>query len=157
VAATFHRANRNVIVEALFFSIPAPGGFMVKLTEAPSPVTLVVLRMFSGLFKFQWAVYQGRIPPSREWWTPSWFELARAYGLVSAYLAATLAAAWRGPLSLRLLNATAFVTALAVPWFAVGHTELRYYLFPRIVFAVTALHWLALALTSALARRRANA
>jgi hypothetical protein len=156
VAAGFHRPNGNVSVEALFFSIPQPGAFMVKLTEAPTSVTLMVLRMFAGLFKFQWAVYQGRIPPSLEWWTPSALELARAYVLVGAYVVVTVAALFRAPLTLRLLNATALPTALAVPWIATGHTELRYYLLPRIVLAITVLVWLARALGSVLAGRRAR-
>jgi hypothetical protein len=143
VAGTFGRPNKHLIIEALFFSIPEQGGFMVKLTEARSPVSVIVLRLFSGLFKFQWAVYQGRIAPSLEWWTPSRFELARAYALVGAYAALTLGSIFRGPVSLRLLNATALMTALAVPWFGVGHTELRYFLLPRIVLWITVLYWLA--------------
>lgn len=157
VAATFGRPNKHLIIEALFFSIPDQGGFMVKLTAARSPVTVVVLRLFSGLFKFQWAVYQGRIAPSREWWTPTFFELARAYVFVGAYLVLTIASIFRGPTSLRLLNATAIVAALAVPWFGVGHTELRYFLLPRIVLAITLLYWVARGARGAWGRRAATA
>lgn len=143
VAGTFGRPNKELIIEALFFTIPEQGGFMVKLTEARSFASVIVLRLFSGLFKFQWAVYQGRISPSLEWWTPSHFELARAYALVGAYAVLTLGSIFRGPVSLRLLNATALLSALAVPWFGVGHSELRYFLIPRIVLGITALYSLA--------------
>ena len=64
--------------------------------------------------------------------------------LVRAMLALTLFTAWRGPVALRLLNLTALLSALAVPWFGVGHTELRYFLLPRIVLWVTAVYWAAL-------------
>lgn len=143
VAGTFGRPNKELIIEGLFFTIPEQGGFMVKLTKPRSFVSVIALRLFSGLFKFQWAVYQGSIAPSREWWTPSSFEVARAYALVGAYAALTLGSFFRGPSSLRLLNATSLMCALAVPWFGVGHTELRYFLLPRIVLWITAFYWLA--------------
>jgi hypothetical protein len=143
VAETFGRPNKHLIIEALFYSTPQPGGFMVKLTEARSWPTVIVLRLFSGLFKFQWAVYQGRIPPALEWWTPTAFELARAFTAVLGWAALTVYTALRGPLSLRLLNGTALLSALVVPAFGVGHSEPRYFLFPRLVLAVTAAYWLA--------------
>jgi hypothetical protein len=154
LAYTFARPYKDRVVEALFFSIPQPGGFMVKLAQPKSYASLIVLRMFSGLFQFQWAVYQGRIAPSREWWTPTAFEMLRAWACVLAYLALTLATMVRGPQALRLLNATALLSALAVPWLAVGHTELRYYLLPRIVLWITAIYWAALAVRTARGRPR---
>jgi hypothetical protein len=152
VAGTFGRPHKERIVEALFFSIPHEGGFMVKLTQEASLLSVLVLRLWSGLFQFQWAVYQGYVAPGREWWTPSAWEMARAYGLVGGYLALTVVTVLRGPVSLRLLDATALLTALAVPWFGVGHTEQRYFLYPRIVLWITAVYWLARGVASARAR-----
>jgi hypothetical protein len=154
VAETFGRPNKHLIVEALFFSIPEPGGFMVKLTEARSWATVIVLRLFAGLFHFQWAVYQGRIAPGLEWWTPTTFELARAWLVVGGWTAMTALTTWRGPLSLRLLNGTAFLSALAVPFFGVGHSEPRYFLLPRIVLAITAVYWAARAARRSASRSR---
>ena len=151
VAETFGRPDKHLIVEALFFSIPEPNGFMVKLTEARGWLTVGVLRLFAGLFHFQWAVYQGYVAPGREWWTPTAFEIARAYATVGAWAALSVGAAWRGPVSLRLLNGTAFLCALAVPFFGVGHAEPRYFLFPRLVLAVTAIY------AAAVLARRARA
>jgi hypothetical protein len=145
VAATFGRPHKERIVEALFFSTPHPGGFMVKLAEPTNFASVIVLRLFSGLFQFQWAVYQGAIPPSREWWTPTTFEMLRAWACVLAWLALSVFTLLRGTVALRLLNMTALLSALAVPWFGVGHTELRYYLLPRIVLWITVVYWSALA------------
>ena len=148
VAATFGRPNKHLIVEAMFYSLPEPNGFMVKLTEARSWPTVIVLRLFSGLFEFQWAVYQGRLSPALEWWTPTAFELARAFAGVGGWAALTVVTSWRGPTSLRLLNATALPCALIVPAFGVGHSEARYFLFPRLVLAITAVYWIARAVRS---------
>jgi hypothetical protein len=137
VAETFGRPNKHLIIEALFFSIPQPNGFMVKLTEARGWITVGVLRLSAGLFHFQWAVYQGYVAPSREWWTPTTFEIARAWAAVGAWAALSIGTALRGPLALRLLNGTALLCALAVPFFGVGHSEPRYFLFPRLVLAIT--------------------
>jgi hypothetical protein len=149
VAGTFGRPHKERIVEALFFSVPQPGGFMVKLAEPHNFASVIVLRLFSGLFKFQWAVYQGHIAPSREWWTPSAFEMLRAWACVIAYLALSVFTVLRGPVALRLLGFTALLSALAVPWFGVGHTELRYFLLPRLVLWITALYWAARAVRAA--------
>ena len=154
VAATFGRPNKERIVEALFFTSPYQGGFMVKLAEPRSFATVIVLRLFSGLFKFQWAVYQGHVDTAREWWTPTLFEIARAYAMVAAWAALAVGTFLRGPVSLRLLSATAVPSALAVPWFGVGHTELRYFLFPRIVLGITVLYWLGRGLARARQSRR---
>ena len=144
VAETFGRPNKHLIIEGLFFSIPGPNSFMVKLTEARSWLTVGVLRLCAGLFHFQWAVYQGYVAPSREWWTPTALEIARAYAAVGAWALLSVGAALRGPVSLRLLNGTALPCALAVPFFGVGHAEPRYFLFPRLVLAITAIYALAL-------------
>jgi hypothetical protein len=143
VAGNFDRPHKELIVESLFFSIPPESGFMVKLTEPRSFATVIALRLYKGLCQFQWAVYQGNIAPSREWWTPTLFDIARAWTFVAAWAGLSLATFLRGPVSLRLLGATAFLSALAVPWFGVGHTELRYFLFPRIVLWVTVAYWLS--------------
>jgi hypothetical protein len=149
VAGTFGRPHKDRIVEALFFSIPQQGGFMVKLAEPRSLASVIALRLFSGLFQFQWAVYQGHIAPGREWWTPTTLEMLRAWAGVLAWLALSVFTVARGPRALRLLNLTALLSALAVPWFGVGHTELRYYLLPRLVLWVTAVYWTAHAIRAA--------
>ena len=105
-----------------------------------------MLRLFRGLFGFEWAVYHGA--PSRgRVWDPETSELARASLLVLAYFAVTGWAIRKGTASLKLINLNAAAQALLMA--VLVHTELRYYALPRSVLWLTA----ALGLLAAFPRR----
>src|SRR6185295_13055303 len=95
------------------------------------------LRLYRGLFGFEWTIYH-TVAARGPWWTLGTAEWAGAWLLVLAFLAVSAAIVWRGPPSLRLLNAVS--AGIAVTTAVVEHTELRYYMLPRTVL------WLSLAL-----------
>jgi hypothetical protein len=130
----FAYPGRDWGVEAVFHTMPAETAYMVRATTAISRPTLLALRLHRGLFGFEWAVYHQEAWRGR-WWTPSLGELAWAWLSVLAYLTGSAWAAWRAPASLRLLNAIGLSTALITA--AIAHTELRYYLLPRLVLWLT--------------------
>jgi len=135
-------------IEAIAFNLPAQGAFMVKVTNEVSYPTFIVLKLFRGLFRFEWAVYLGEVSRSREFWTLGRWDFVGAYGLVGLYGLFTAWAIRRGPAPLALLNINAVLVALFTA--VLGHTEIRYYMLPRIALAATLLYHLF-----ALARRAA--
>jgi hypothetical protein len=137
----FSYPGRDWGVEAVIYALPAPGAYLTQVTTAISYPTLLALRVYRGLFGFEWAVYHGEAWRAREW-ALGWWERGAAWLLVLGYVAGSGWAAWRtSPASLRLLNALAVGTALITA--VVEHTELRYYILPRAVLWLT-LGWLCL-------------
>ena len=141
----FDYAGRERGIEAVFFTTPAPAAYLTQVAGDIGPITVAALRLYRGLFGFEWAVYH--MEPTRPpVWTLSTAELVAAWALVIGYLAFSALVAWRAPFGLRLLNLAgagyAFMTALLM------HTEIRYYAFPRTVF------WLAIVLLVAHAIHR---
>lgn len=132
--ANFSYVGREWGVEAVIYTLPAPAAYMVRATGDVSHPTLLALRLFRGLFGFEWAVYRGEASRG-PWWALSPVELGAAWLIVLAYLAISSWSAWRAPVSLRLLNGVGGLSALLTA--AVEHTELRYYVFPRAVLWVT--------------------
>jgi hypothetical protein len=132
--AHFTYPGREMGVETVIYTVPRPDAYLTHVTTPISHPTLWVLHLYSGVFHFEWAVYHGRAWRARLWEISS-FELAAAWLLVFAYLALTAWEARKGPVSLRLLNATSLgislITAVA------RHTEARYYALPRAVLWVT--------------------
>jgi hypothetical protein len=130
----FSHVDKPPNVEAVIATIPVPNAYMVQVTPAVSLPSFHALKLFRGLFGFEWAVYLGE--PSRgPRWEVGASDLVLAWALVTLYAAI---AAWilaRGPSSLRLLWASAVVVAALNTW--LGHTELRYYDLCRVVLWVT--------------------
>jgi hypothetical protein len=126
----FRQSEAMPRVDAQFYTLPTPGGFVVEVTNAVSWPALVVLRLFTGVFGFEWAVYKGHAtrPPQ---WTLGAADVSFILLLVAVYLGVTVAAALRGPVSVRLLNLVALGVALVLA--VSSHTELRYFLLPRMV------------------------
>jgi len=143
----FSYPGREWGVDAMIFERPQPGAYLVRVDTPISLATLVVLRLYRGLFGFEWAIYHD-VAARGPWWSLSTAEWAAAWLLVLGFLALSAAIVWRGPPSLRLLNAVS--APLAVVTAVVEHTELRYYALPRTVL------WLSLALI-ALQRWRGRA
>jgi hypothetical protein len=148
--AHFSYPGRGTVIESVIFTIPDRDVYATQVAGGISHVNVIVLRLFRGLFGFEWAVYLGE--PSRgPVWTPGALDWARAWALVLAYFAFSGWAAVKGSPSLRMINmnaaAGALVTALLM------HTELRYYALPRAVLWLTLL---AAALAAAFPRPSAG-
>jgi len=144
----FYQPQRGLAIEAVFFTMPAPGAYTVRPDGPLGFASLVALRLFRGIFGFEWAVYRG---PAH---APPLLVLTRggllcAWGLVLLWAAVTVAVARRAgrPLAVLLVTggAVAFLTAV------LGHTELRYYALSRAVW------WLTLAAAGAWMLRRIRA
>lgn len=135
IRAYFGHVDKPPNVEAVISTIPVPNAYMVQVTPEVSLPTFHVLKLFRGLYGFEWAVYLGE--PSRgPKWEVGFSDLLLAWALVTAWAGI---AAWvlaRGPSSLRLLWACSVVVAGLNTW--LGHTELRYYDLCRVVLWVTA-------------------
>jgi hypothetical protein len=146
----FTYPRRDYGIEGVIFTIPEPTVYLTQVAGGVNRLTVVVLRLYRGLFGFEWAVYLGEAsrPPV---WHLAAGELARAWALVLGYCAFSGWAAWRGPFGLRLLNANAAAGALATA--VLMHTELRYYALPRAVLWLTA----ALAVAGVVASRARRA
>jgi hypothetical protein len=134
--------RRDYSIEAVFSSIPDRGAYMVKVADEISRLEVLVLRLFRGIFGFEWAVYLGE--PSRgPVWTLGAAERVRAWGLVLAYFVFSGWVARKGTASLRMINVNAAAGALVTA--ALMHTELRYYALPRAVLWLTVLATVAAA------------
>jgi hypothetical protein len=132
--AHFSYPGRESVIESVIFTMPERDVYATTVAGGISRPNVIVLRLFRGLFGFEWAVYLGQ--PSRgPVWTPGALEWTRAWALVLAYFGFSGWVAWRGAPSLRMINlnaaAGALVTALLM------HTELRYYALPRAVLWLT--------------------
>jgi hypothetical protein len=118
----------------VIFTIPERSVYLTQVAGEISRLEVVVLRLFRGLFGFEWAVYLGE--PSRgPIWTLGVAERVRAWVLVLGYFAFSGWVAWRGSASLRMINLNAAVGALVTA--LLMHTELRYYALPRAVLWLT--------------------
>lgn len=135
----FSYPGREWGVDAMVFQQPQPGAYLVRVSTPISVATLVALRLYRGLFGFEWTIYHA-VAARGPWWTLGAAEWAGAWLLVLAFLAVSAALVWRGPPSLRLLNLVS--AGIAVTTALVEHTELRYYMLPRTVL------WLSLALVA---------
>ncbi len=130
----FHQQPRGQAIEAVFHTVPATGAYTVSPAEPIRFASLVALRLYRGLFGFEWAVYHGPAHRGPVWLlTPS--DLIWAWTLVLLWAGLTAAVIWRGPRGLGLLGATAAAVALTTA--VLGHTELRYYALPRAVWWLT--------------------
>lgn len=134
--ANFNYPGREWGVEGVAPTVPTPSGYMVRVAAPISYPTLLALRLYRGVFGFEWAVYLGERPRGPLWELGA-VELMAAWALVVGYLAFSAAVAWRGPPGLALLNATA--AACAVVTAVAMHTELRYYALQRAVLWATVL------------------
>jgi hypothetical protein len=144
----FSYPGRENVLESVIFTMPAPDVYATQAAGEIGRASVIVLRLFRGLFGFEWAVYLGE--PSRgPVWTLGALDWARAWVLVLAYFAFSGWATWKGSPSLRLINATAAAGALVTA--VLMHTELRYYALPRAAWWLT----LAVTLSAALPRRAA--
>ena len=139
-ALDYTRMRPNI--ETIYFSIPAPGAIMVKAAGDIDYLSFIVLKLFRALFGFEWSVYGGDAASIRPFWTLSHLNYLKVYGFVSLYAVFFFWNILKAPRSLKLLNLTALLIALFNSFFF--HTELRFYLFPRIVFYITVLFWLIL-------------
>jgi hypothetical protein len=134
----FTYPRREYGIESVIFTIPERSVYLTQVAGEISRLEVVVLRLFRGLFGFEWAVYLGE--PSRgPIWTLGVAERVRAWVLVLGYFAFSGRVAWRGSASLRMINLNAAVGALVTA--LLMHTELRYYALPRAVL------WLTVAVT----------
>ena len=136
----FGHVSKKPNIEAIIFTIPTPSAFMLKVTNEISYFSFIVLKLYKGLFGFEWAVYHGKPAIATQFWTLSSYDFSKAYGLVFFYFAFTLFHTLRGAISFRLLNLNALLIALFTAF--TSHTELRYYLLPRVVFLMMILYWL---------------
>ena len=127
--------HREYGIEAVFATIPDRTAYMVRAAGEISRPEVVVLRLFRGLFGFEWAAYHGH-PSAGPAWALGTVERVRAWVLVLAYFAFSGWVVRKGTSSLRLINLTAAASTL-VPAVSV-HTELRYYALPRAVLWLTA-------------------
>jgi hypothetical protein len=136
--------HREYGVEAVFATIPDRTAYMVRVAGEISRLDVVVLRLFRGLFGFEWAVYHGE-PSQGPVWALGAADRVLAWTLMLAYFAFSGWVVRKGTPSLRLITLTAAASTL-VPAVLV-HTELRYYVLPRAVL------WLTLGLTALAAVR----
>lgn len=144
----FYQPQRGLAIEAVFYTIPAQGAYTVRPAGPLGFPSLMALRLFRGLFGFEWAVYRGpaHAPPVR---VITGADLLWAWGLVALWAVVTVAVARRAGRGLAVLAATGAATALVTA--VLGHTELRYYALPRAVW------WLTLAAAGAWMLRRIRA
>jgi hypothetical protein len=144
----FFNPQRGLAIEAVFFTIPAEGAYSVRPAGPLGFLSLVALRLYRGLFGFEWAVYRGpaHAPPVLH---VTFGLLLRAWALVAAWAAVTVVVAARAGRALAVLAATG--AGVAVVTAVLGHTELRYYALPRAVW------WLTLAAAGAWMLRRIRA
>ena len=141
----FSYPRREYGIESVIFTMPGHSVYLTQVAGGISRVEVLVLRLFRGLFGFEWAVYLGE--PSRgPLWTLGALERLRAWVLVLAYFAFSGWVVRKGPQSLRIINLNAAVGALATA--ALMHTELRYYALARSVL------WLTAGITMVAARPR---
>lgn len=149
----FSYPRREYGIESVVFTIPEPTVYLTQVEGGISRLNVLVLRLYRGIFGFEWAVYLGQAsrPPL---WRLGTAELARAWALVLGYFGISAWSAWRAAPSLRLLNSNAAGAALATA--VLMHTELRYYALPRAVLWLT-LALAALAAVNSRARRSATA
>ena len=130
----FSYPRREYGIESVIFTIPDHSVYLTQAAGEISRLEVLVLRLFRGLFGFEWAVYLGE--PSRgPVWTLGVAEWVRAWVLVLAYFAFSGWVAWKGTASLRMINLNAAAGALVTA--ALMHTELRYYALPRAVLWLT--------------------
>ena len=131
----FSYPRRELGIESVIFTIPEPGVHLTQVAGGISRLEVAVLRLFRGVFGFEWAVYLGT--PSRgPVWTLAAFERIRAWVLVAAYFAFSARIAMTASPSLRMVNLVAAGGALVTA--VLMHTELRYYALPRSVLWLTA-------------------
>jgi len=131
----FSYPSRGQAIEAMFFTAPQQGAYTVKPATPLAFPSLVAMRLFRGIFGFEWAVYHGRAF-REEWWpVPAW-QLAAAWTLALLYFGFVATVLRRAGPSLRLFNAAAAAVALCTA--LIGHTELRYYALPRTALWLTA-------------------
>jgi len=140
-ALDYTRMRPNV--ETIYFSIPTPGAITVKVAGDIDYLSFIVLKLFKAMFGFEWSVYGGPSSSIHPFWALSYLNYVKSYGFVSLYAVFTFWNVLKAPRSLKLLNLTALLIALFNSFFF--HTELRFYLFPRIIFYVTVFFWLILA------------
>lgn len=131
----FHHPERGLAIEAVFYTLPATGAYTVRPAEPIGFASLVALRLYRGLFGFEWAVYRGPAH-SGPVWPLTTTDMVWAWGLVLLWATLTGAAMWRGPRGLGLLAAVGAAVALTTA--VLGHTELRYYALPRVAWWLTA-------------------
>lgn len=146
--ANFTYPRREYGIEGLAFNAPYQTAYLTQVAGGVSRFEVVVLRLFRGLFGFEWAVYLAE--PSRgPVWTLGALERARAWALVAAYFAFSGWVVRKGPPSLRLITLNTAAGALATA--VLMHTELRYYALYRAVLWLT----VGITLVAALPRRAA--
>jgi len=130
----FSYPRREYGIESVIFTIPDRSVYLTQVAGEIGRLEVTVLRLFRGLFGFEWAVYLGE--PSRgPVWTLGAAERLRAWVLVLAYFAFSGWVVRKGPASLRMVNLNAAAGALATA--VLMHTELRYYALPRAVLWLT--------------------
>ena len=130
----FSYPSRGQAIEAVFHTLPQEGAYTVKAAAPLGFASLVVMRLFRGLFGFEWSVYHGRAFRD-EWWTIGRWDLPLAWLLVALYAGFVAVALWRGTPSLRALTAAG--AGVATVTAVMGHTELRYYALPRTALWLT--------------------
>jgi hypothetical protein len=132
--AHFSYPGREQGIEGVAYTLPQPNAYVTHATPPVSYPSLLVLRAYAGLSRFEWAVYHGAAWRGRLWTLSPW-ELARAWILVLGYLGLSAWATWRAAPGLGALNGAALGVALIT---AVSmHSEPRYYAFPRAVLWLT--------------------
>ena len=132
--ANFSYPRREYGIESVIFTIPGRSVYLTQVAGEITRLEVVVLRLFRGLFGFEWSVYLGEASRGPVW-TLTAFERMRAWVLVIAYFALAGRVVRAGPPSLRMMNAAAAGIALVTA--VLMHTELRYYALPRAVLWLT--------------------
>lgn len=142
----FSYPRREYGIESVIFTNPENSVYLTQVAGGINRVEVLVLRLYRGLFGFEWAVYMGG--PSRPpVWALTTAERVRAWALVVTYFAFSGWVVRKGTPALRLVTLNAAAGALATA--ALMHTELRYYALFRSVLWLTA----ALTLRAAFPRR----
>lgn len=132
-------------VELVAYNRPIQSAYLVRVTEEVNDLTFFVLKVYSGIFRFEIPVYLGNLshshPPD---WTPSPQKYVKMYLLVGMLFLWLFFGSLYGPKSLRIacIIAISYITFTGL-W---EHTEYRYYLFPRLVFWISCAYWFFMSL-----------
>ena len=93
----FAHVDKRPNIEAIAFNFPAQGAFMIKVTNDVNFLSFMVLKLFRGLFRFEWAIYLGKAAHIEQLWTVSRWGFMGIYALMASYTAFTLINILRAP------------------------------------------------------------
>lgn len=147
--ATYAPANQPPFVELIAYSSPTISAFISHIDHSVSMTMFYMIKFYTGMSKLYLPIYHGEAPISISIKLLT-IDVIKIYGFFTFFCISTYILYKKHKPTLQTLITSAFLIALFTAIH--GHTENRYYLYPRIIYGIFIInyifsmvrHWIAL-------------